>query len=225
MDYNKLEEILQELKDLGAVSVKTSFEDEGAEFNDIMVLRKLTNTHNLKLIIKIGGAEANTDINMAIKLDCDGIIAPMIESKYALKKYLNSLNNINYEKSIEKGVNLETVNAHNNIKDILTDNIIDIDCITIGRVDLVGSLNKDRKYVNSEEMFNIVSSSFKYVKNQNNNIKTYLGGSINNESKDFVFKVSNLLNFVETRYIVFDINKLKENYEKCVELANIFEYY
>ena len=119
MDYNKLEEILQELKDLGAVSVKTSFEDEGAEFNDIMVLRKLTNTHNLKLIIKIGGAEANTDINMAIKLDCDGIIAPMIESKYALKKYLNSLNNINYEKSIEKGVNLETVNAHNNIKDIL----------------------------------------------------------------------------------------------------------
>ena len=227
MNCVKLENILSKLKSLGAIGIKTSFEDEGADFDDILVLRKLTNNINFKLVIKIGGAEANTDINMALKLDCDGIVAPMIESSYALKKYLNTILNINKFNSsnIEKGINLESITAHNNINNILLENINNIDCITIGRVDLVGSLNKDRNYINSEEMYNIVNNTFSYIKKTNNNIKTYLGGSINNESKDFINKLRKLINYVETRYIIFDINKLLQNYEKCIELANIFEYY
>jgi 4-hydroxy-2-oxoheptanedioate aldolase len=226
MILQKLEEILLELKSLGAVGLKTSFEDEGAEFKDIMILRKLTNKYNLKLVIKIGGAEANTDIDMAISLDCDGLVAPMIESKYAIKKYLQSIEKINKFSSIdiEKGINLETISAHRNLEDLLSDSINKIDSITIGRVDLIGSLEKSRDYINSDEIFTIVNNSFKYIKNKNNNINTYLGGSINNESYNFILKTKHLLNFVETRYIVFDVNKLLKNYERCVELANLFEY-
>ena len=227
MTLQKLEEILIELKSLGAIGLKTSFEDEGAEFKDIMILRKLTNKNNLKLVIKIGGAEANTDIDMAVSLDCDGLVAPMIESKYAIKKYLQSIEKIiNFSNiNIEKGINLETISAHRNLKDLLSDSIYDLDCITIGRVDLVGSLEKTRDYINSDEMFNIVKNSFKYIKDLNNKIDTYLGGSINKESYNFILKLKDILNFVETRYIVFDVHKLLQNYEKCVELANLFEYY
>jgi 4-hydroxy-2-oxoheptanedioate aldolase len=226
MSYSDLKIILQELKDLGAVGIKTSFEDEGAEFNDVMVLRKMCNEEDLKLVIKIGGAEANTDINMCLKLDCDGIVAPMIESQYALKKYLDSTHQLNINsKKIERGINLETITAHNNFDDIIQDNAYDIDCLTIGRVDLVGSLKKDRSYINSNEIFNIVNRSFTLANKYNSNIKTYLGGSINIESFEFIKKLKHLINFIETRYIVFDINKLLNNYKICVEKANLFEYY
>lgn len=229
MISEKIKSILLELKELGAIGIKTSFEDEGADYDDIVILRNLTNDINLKLIIKIGGAEANTDIRMAINLKCDGVVAPMIESNYALKKYLNSINDISEKNkiNIEKGVNLETINAHENIDKILTDNINDIDCITIGRVDLSGSLNMGRSYINSDEMFNIIQSSFSYIKENRNEINTYIGGSIDKDSFTFISKISNLnlINYVETRYIVFDKNRLLENYNKCVELANLFEYY
>ena len=227
MKYNQLINILNQLKNFGACGIKTSFEDEGANFKDILVLRKLCNDLDIKLIIKIGGAEAITDINMSLDLDCDGIVAPMIESNYALKKYLKASQDIliNNPKKIEIGVNLETINAHNNIQNILENNTKNIDSITIGRVDLVGSMNKDRKYINSEEIHNIINNSFGYVKSNFKHINTYLGGSINNESEDFIRKNKNLLNFIETRHIIFDVNLLLKNYKKCVELANLFEYY
>ena len=227
MKYDELLNILSQLKKIGALGIKTSFEDEGANFNDILVLRRLCNDINLKLIIKIGGAEAITDINMSLDLDCDGIVAPMIESNYALQKYLNALLDIsiNNPKKIEIGINLETITAHNNIKNILENNTKNINSLTIGRVDLVGSMNKDRKYINSDEIHNIINNSFGYVRSNFKHIKTYLGGSINNESEDFIRTNKNLIDFIETRYIIFEVNTLLNNYKKCVELANLFEYY
>ena len=54
--------ILKKLKKLGAVSVKQSLEDEGASFNDITTMRKITKKLKLKLNVKIGGCEAKNDI-------------------------------------------------------------------------------------------------------------------------------------------------------------------
>ena len=49
----------------GAFGVKTSFEDEGASVKSVHFLRNLTTKNNMKLITKIGGAEAKTDLKMA----------------------------------------------------------------------------------------------------------------------------------------------------------------
>jgi len=69
---------LEEIKNIGCIGIKTSFEDEGAQFNDLVRLRNFSLKKNLLLIIKIGGCEANSDILMAENLCCDGLVAPMI---------------------------------------------------------------------------------------------------------------------------------------------------
>ena len=74
------------LKRCGAVGVKTSFEDEGAHPKNVQKLRLLTHKVGLDLNLKIGGAEAKTDFNMGLEMDVDGVVAPMIESEFALSK-------------------------------------------------------------------------------------------------------------------------------------------
>ena len=58
----KLSIILKNLKNLGVSSVKQSLEDEGATFDDIKIMRKITKKLKLKLNVKIGGCEAKNDI-------------------------------------------------------------------------------------------------------------------------------------------------------------------
>ena len=46
----------------GLVGIKCSFEDEGAQFNEIIRLKEICNQSRTKLTLKIGGPEAIRDI-------------------------------------------------------------------------------------------------------------------------------------------------------------------
>jgi hypothetical protein len=123
----------------------------------------------------------------------------------------------------KKGFNLETIISYNNL-DELSNDFKHIDFVTVGRVDFVGSLGKDRSYVNSEEIYNIVTNVFK--KARENNIKCFLGGAITIESKDFIKNLidNHLLDKFETRYVIFDTTKININeLEKLIYYANVFE--
>jgi 4-hydroxy-2-oxoheptanedioate aldolase len=216
-----LQKILFELKHLGCSGIKISYEDEGALLNEIISMRYLTATIGLGLSIKIGGCEAKRDIVDCIDIGCDTIVAPMIESQFALKKFLNSLNQYGYNR--EKGFNLETINAYRCL-DELSYEFNKLDFVTVGRVDFVGSLNKDRNFVNTDEMYDIVENIF--IKARENNTKCYLGGAISIESRDFIGKLlhNNLLDKFETRYIIFDCHKINfEKFDELLYLANVFE--
>ena len=75
---NNLINQLKILKKLGVVAVKQSLEDEGTSYDDLLIMRELTNRSKLKLDIKVGGCE-------------DGMVAPMVESDYALNKFIQVL--------------------------------------------------------------------------------------------------------------------------------------
>lgn len=217
-----LQKILLKVRDLGCCGIKISYEDEGALLNEMMSMRYLTALSGLQLSIKIGGCEAKRDIVDCIDLGCDSIVAPMVESEFALKKFLNSLKQYGYCR--EKGFNLETINSYNCLHE-LSGEFNNLDFVTVGRVDFVGSLGKDRNFVNDDEMFKIVRNIFKKVR-ENGNTKCYLGGAISIDSKDFIGRLinENLLDKFETRYIIFDIKKI--NFDKLDELlyfANVFE--
>jgi hypothetical protein len=216
-----LQKILSKLKDLGCCGIKISYEDEGALLNEIITMRYLTAFVGVKLSIKIGGCEAKRDIVDCINLNTDTIVAPMVESAFALKKFANSLKVYNYNG--EKGFNLETIQAYKSIEEISNEfNLIDF--VTLGRVDFVSSLNKDRNFANSAEMLEIVSNVFEKAREKN--IKCYLGGAISIESKDFIGKLidKNLLDKFETRYIIFDTSKINfENFNELLYWANVFE--
>ena len=218
---DNLQKILFQLKDLGCSGIKISYEDEGALLNEMITMRYLTASVGLGLSIKIGGCEAKRDIVDCIDLGCDTIVAPMIESSFALKKFLNSLNQYGYNR--EKGFNLETINAFKCL-DELEEEFKQLSFVTVGRVDFVGSLNKDRNFVNTDEMLKIVTKIFKKVREHNT--KCYLGGAISIESRDFIetLLAQSLLDKFETRYIIFDCHKINFNkFDELLHLANVFE--
>ena len=71
--------------------VKLSLEDEGSTFEDLRIMSKITKSLNINLNIKIGGCEAKNDINFCKSLNPNSIVAPMVESEYALKNSFSLL--------------------------------------------------------------------------------------------------------------------------------------
>jgi hypothetical protein len=216
-----LKNTLQKLKDFGCSGMKISYEDEGALLNEVISMRYVTSFVGITLALKIGGCEAKRDIVDCLNISCDSVVAPMVESAFALSKFSKALSQYNYNG--EKGFNLETINAYNNLEEI-SQEFSHIDYVTFGRVDFVNSLNKDRSYANDDQMYEIVSNVFKKAKEQGK--MCYLGGAISIDSKDFIEKLikNDLLDKFETRYIIFDVKKIKfENFENLLYWANIFE--
>jgi len=213
--------ILQNLRDLNCVGIKISFEDEGALLNEVISMRKLTSDVKLDLYLKIGGCEAKRDIIDGKNLDVDGIVAPMIESEFSLDKFIKSADEYNYKKY--KGFNLETIQGYNNLESI-SNKFNKIDFVTVGRVDFIGSLNKDRTFVDSDEMFEIAKNVF--LKAKKNNILCCMGGAISVNSKNFIYNLvqQNLLDKFETRYIIFKTENMNfDKFEEMLFYANLFE--
>jgi hypothetical protein len=217
----KLFDILRNLKDYGCTGIKISFEDEGALYNEIITMRNLTTSIGVELSVKIGGCEAKRDIIDCMDLNCDCIVAPMIETEFSLKKFLKALDTYHYDK--KKGFNLETIQAFENL-DKLSNNFNKIDFVTVGRVDFVGSLQKDRNYVDTEDMFEKVKKVFQVAREKGT--KCYLGGAITINSKKFLEQLirDNLLDKFENRYIIYDAHKINiEDLDKLLYWGNVFE--
>ena len=88
--------------------VKAEFEAEGSSFRDLVRLRRITNKLNIPLYLKIGGVEALRDVKDSLEIGVDGLIAPMVESAFALKKFLDGVASIYKDTDVHLSVNIET---------------------------------------------------------------------------------------------------------------------
>ena len=200
------------LKDLvenyGVIGIKTSFEDEGASLFEVLRLKELCNQAGTKLLLKIAGAEAKRDLEDSMIIGVKGIVAPMIESPFALDKFIKSAKAIlppDLLSSVQLGINIETISAYKNFDEMTkADGFNELYHITLGRVDFVSSMGKDRSYVNSDEMLSIALDLFSKTKEKEK--KVYLGGAITIDSSNYLktlFK-KGLLDKFETRYVMYD---------------------
>ena len=211
---------LDALKKQGCVAIKVSFEDEGALLNEIMSMRYLTAKTGLKISIKIGGCEAKRDIMDCIDLCADTIVSPMIESGFALTKFIKSAEGCKYTGF--KGVNIETIQGYENHKGIINNGGLDF--VTFGRVDFVSSIGKNRDYVEDEQVCNMMRTVFQEARR--NGIKCYLGGAIGVNTKKVIseLKEDGLLDCFETRYVIFDASVVDmDTYDEIIYKANEFE--
>lgn len=231
---NRLElEMVNKLKELkefyGVIRVKAEFEAEGSRINELMRLRDIASRSGVGLTIKIGGAEAKCDIYHSLHIGADCLIAPMIETPYAAKKYISAVNEIitNDElENIEIGFNIETITGLENLEDILNKNDLkNLRIITVGRTDLTGSMGLSMDNRNSLEVYEKCEKIMKIAKKKN--IKCGLGGGISPESVDFMKKLidKGLLDFYETRKVIFqNVHADKETISKGISKAVQLEY-
>jgi len=212
----------------GLVGIKTSFEDEGATFNEVIRLKEICNQAKTKLTLKIGGPEASRDIQDSAIIGVKGLVAPMVESSFGLKKFVDCVNvNLNKDviSSLQLAVNIETIQSYKSIDEIL--NIKESNLlygVTVGRVDFVSSMGKDRSFVDSPEMFEMVKDIFTKVKKAG--LTANLGGAITTDSYKFLLDLykEGLLDKFETRYAIYDPSKALKNLGKALAKGQLFEY-
>ncbi len=204
--FLQLRSRLQKLKENhGLAALKTGTEVEDMGFEEIRVLRQIS-AGIVPLYVKIGGPEARNDIRNLIKLEVDGLIAPMIESPYALVKFIESLTSLlepDAYKKLKKGINIETITGLYQLDAILALPEADqLDQITAARTDLCASMALPADHFQ-------VLDSCAYIKSQaqQHGLVVSLGGQIEPSiSPILIEKVKP--NFINSRHMVLAVPRL-----------------
>jgi hypothetical protein len=223
----QLVEILKELKNEHAVTgVKMEFEAEGTRLEEAMRLKDVSTRAGLDVTLKIGGCEAFTDMYEAANLGVKHLVAPMIETPYALRKYHGAILKAYSEEDradMHFLFNLETFTACQNFSAMLELPEMEImDGIVLGRVDLTGSLGLSRAEVNNNQVFEICCDMAAKAKARGKTV--VVGGSVSVSSLPF-FKLmpAGHIDRFETRKIVFSCPDALENTEQSFLKALEFE--
>ena len=228
---NKVEKkmvgLLLELKEKhGVVGVKAEFEAEGTRNEEAMRLKEVSLMAGLDLTIKVGGCEAIKDMFEAESLGTKHLVGPMVETPYALKKFLAAVKSSydqDQREDMEFLINLETITACNNFTEMLKlPEISELSGIVLGRVDLTGSMGLDRNSVNSQEILEICLKMAALAKAHGK--KVVVGGAISAHSMPFLksFPKGHLDRY-ETRKVVFGCPKALSNTEEAFLKAVEFE--
>lgn len=227
---NKLEmQMVNLLADLKknhhVVGIKAEFEAEGTRLDEAMRLKDVTSQAGLGLNIKIGGCEAIKDMLDSISLGAQRIIAPMVETAYALQKFIKSAQLVYGERldNVELLVNIETITAYQNFDAMLAiPEIKHLHGIVIGRVDFVGSLGMARDTVNSSDVLKYTLDLSAKAKAKG--LSVVVGGGVSVDSSDFfkAFPEGHLDRF-ETRKVIFQCPKAIQNPEVAYLKAVEFE--
>jgi len=204
---------LIELKKLGVIGVKLEYESEFYDEKSAYELAELVHRVGLDLCVKLGGFSSIQDLHMCKKLCANSVVAPMIESSYAVEKFLNCVNQVYGKAYPELLLNIETKAAFDNIDEIIEKCDKRISGFVLGRSDLKKSL-----YIENPDDDLILDYCISLsAEAQKRGKKFILGGKINSKSVDFISKIPYLTS-IETRKVIFDNSGLKEeNLEKFLQ--------
>jgi 4-hydroxy-2-oxoheptanedioate aldolase len=230
---NKLEErmvdVLKELKEkYSAVSVRAEFEAEGTKLEELLRLKEICMVAGVGLTLKIGGCESIRDMLEARIVGVDYLVAPMVESPYALRKYLQAVKKVfppEEKESIEILCNIETETAYKNLPEMFRIPEIDtLQGIVIERVDLCFSLGLDEQAINNKEINNIILDAIAKTKNKSEKLICTIGGGVSAHSLPFFESIpKGYLDRYETRKVCFSWSGTTNDRDKAILKALGFE--
>lgn len=222
-------EILKRGKEqYGYIGVKAEFEAEGTRTDEFLRLLEITRRADLHVGLKIGGCEAVRDLIEAKQYGVDYIIAPMIETPYALSKYITARDKIFTSEDLKDTCflfNLETITAYEQIDDIiaLTSQSKPNMGIVFGRVDFTGSNNMNRCDINEPVVQQYSLEIARKCKE--NGLELIVGGGVSINAIPALKEIHDIhLSRFETRKIIWDGNALNlPNVETGLKDAVHFE--
>ncbi len=204
--------------------IKAEFEAEGASFRDLVRLRRLADKLDLKLFLKIGGVEAVRDVKDSLELGVDGLIAPMVESEFGLKKFLDAYHSIYKDRHIHKSINIETRTGVENLDAILSLAKGEIDNITVGRTDLSASYFDEEIHPDSEFIFKLIADLGEKINTAG--VAMTVGGTLSSRSLTYMNSHKcewiNNIHWLETRKTIFPTRIMLDN-KDCLLAALRFE--
>jgi 4-hydroxy-2-oxoheptanedioate aldolase len=221
-------ETLKKLRDeFGVKCVKAEFEAEGSRTDELVKLNEIVFRADLDMYIKIGGCEAVRDIDQCLLLGAKGIMAPMIETPFAMQKFISAATKVYTQeerKNIDWIINAETKTMHANIDDIYQKGKDFLNTVVIGRVDLSASLGIPRTEINNDKMLQITRDIL--IKSKKYGFCCGVGGDISNiEAAPFVLKLEKYIDRIETRKVIFELKNVKKKLNDALKTAIEFEYY
>jgi hypothetical protein len=189
----------------GVVAVKAEFEAEGTRPDEFLRLLELAHRADLKVALKIGGCEAVSDLLASKLYGVDHVIAPMVETPYALTKFAEARAKT-YGDNAEATqflFNLETEATLRNLDAMLPVAKAELDGIVFGRVDFTLSRGLPRKAINERQITDAVLQVAKAC--AANDLTFVVGGSVAVEAGPALREIRSVrLDRFETRKVIFD---------------------
>ena len=205
--------ILEKLRDTcNVVGVKAEFEAEGTRVEELLRLLEIARKADLKIALKIGGCEAVRDLIEAKQFGVDYIIAPMVETPYALQKFIDAKNKVfahDERFDVNFLVNIETKTGFEHQKEFarVASAQDGIQGLVFGRVDYVGSKGLPRDSVDSSEVTAAcieVAQSCKI-----HELQLVVGGGVSINAANSLSEIKKIhLSRFETRKIIFSSDAL-----------------
>lgn len=203
----KMVSILTDLRENHhVVGVKAEFEAEGTRLEEAVRLKEVISRAGIQLTLKIGGCEALRDMYEARTIGVARIVAPMVETPYALKKFLQAFKQAFPEEErqdVAAAINIETETSVKNFDAMLeVPGVSELNGIVLGRVDLSGSLALGRDQINSEKVTTIMKEVFAKAKKRN--LVCAVGGGVSADSLPaFRSLAEKQIDYYETRKVIF----------------------
>jgi 2-keto-3-deoxy-L-rhamnonate aldolase RhmA len=201
--------------EFGYVSVKAEFEAEGTRIDELMRLVELARRADLEVTVKIGGCEAIRDLLESRQIGVRYIVAPMVETPYALSKYVAAKNTVFLEEEradTDFLFNIETFTGFENREHLANQAVVPngVQGMVFGRVDYSGSLGMSRDSINDDRVTQDILTVAALCKSKG--LDLVVGGGVSKDSISCLRKISDVhLTRFETRKIVFSGNAIRSN--------------
>lgn len=226
IEQRVFEQLVKLKEEFNLQGIKAEFEAEGSTLKDIMRLRRLTSKADVKLFLKIGGVEAVRDVKDSLELGVDGLIAPMIETSFGVKKFFDCYRSIYKDYRIHLSINIETRNAIEELDSILDFAKDKIDNVTLGRTDLSVSYFDPEVIPDSDFVLKLVEDVGARVHGKG--LAFTVGGSISTATIEILGKNSHYMQYIdklETRKVVLPTEIAIKNKNAIREALKFEELY